>query len=123
MRGINGICYLCGREIERGNYFDASGLAVHKKCPYDWQKAKAMADRLRRATVRYENRNMKWAEDREDARMIRADVKKLNKLAYWIENGEFEKAIHTMGLLDTAVRDEIPVTVYNFVFNVPVTVG
>jgi len=55
-----------------------------------------------------------WPDDRDMIRVARQDAKKLNEAADLIKDNNFEAAYNKLEQLDTAVREEVPIEVFNF---------
>jgi uncharacterized protein YprB with RNaseH-like and TPR domain len=82
---------------------------------------KALAKELAKAIEEYDARTTKWIKDETDPeekkdseKLYKADIKKLRSILEHFNAGNFEKAFDVADNLDTAVRDEIPVKVYNY---------
>jgi hypothetical protein len=54
-------------------------------------------------------------QDIEMARMYEKDVKDLTDILNFINAGDYKSAWSTIYWVDTAVREEIPVRLYNFI--------
>ena len=66
-------------------------------------------------------RRQKWCEqamkenDLDMARMYEKDVKDLTDILNCINDGDYESAWNIIYWVDTAVRDDIPTRLYNFI--------
>lgn len=54
--------------------------------------------------------------DLEMARMYEKDVKDLTDILNFIQAGDFESAWSIIAWVDTVVREEVPVRLYNYIF-------
>jgi hypothetical protein len=68
-----------------------------------------IADRQERAEQETERRSL------DMARMYEKDVKDLTDVLNFINAGDYESAWSIIDWLDTVVREEIPVRLYNFI--------
>lgn len=55
-----------------------------------------------------------WPDDRDMIQLSKTDAKKLNDAADLISGGNFNDAYSKLERLDTAVREEVPIEVFNF---------
>ena len=66
-------------------------------------------------------RRQKWCNEEAEkqnfdmARMYEKDVKDLTDILNYIHDGDYESAWNSIYWVDTAVRDDIPVRLYNFI--------
>lgn len=87
-------------------------------------KYRVMASAVRRAANRYYKRNIKfyvehnnryYPDDKEGQKMIRDDRRDLREFAKLVNQGQIARAVKAIDRMDTAVYEEIPVRVYNYV--------
>ena len=81
---------------------------------------KAIKADIKKLTARIAQRQ-KWCneasgkQDLEMARMYEDDVKDLTDILNFINDGDFKMAWRVICRVDTAVRDDIPARLYNFI--------
>ena len=72
-------------------------------------------ERLARAIARWERQGKKWAAegDAEMAQVHAKDASDLRRLANAVKAGDYRRAANIAYRLDTIVRDQIPLRLYN----------
>lgn len=77
-----------------------------------------MAKAVRRATKRYHKKSMRmFSGDHDLEKMVYHDCIDLRNIAKLINSGSIVKAARAVYDLDTAVRDEVPVQTYNYLYD------
>ena len=85
-------------------------MNTYKAMKKDIEKLQArIADRKTRSEREYKR------GDLDMARMYEKDVKDLTDILNFINDGDYESAWSIIDLVDTVVREEIPVRLYNFI--------
>ena len=84
-------------------------MNTYKAMKTDLEKLQArIADRQERSQQEYKRRSL------DMARMYEKDVKDLTDILNFINDGDYESAWSIIEWVDTVVREEIPVRLYNF---------
>ena len=85
-------------------------MNTYKTMNTDIEKLKnRIADRKQRARLEHKRGSL------EMAGMYEKDVEDLTDILSFIQAGDYESAWSTIYWVDTAVREEIPVRLYNFI--------
>lgn len=85
------------------------------------QHYKAFTTDLTKLQARIADRQQRFQQEtkrgnREMARMYEKDVKDLTDILNFIQASDFESAWSIIDWVDTVVREEIPVRLYNYIF-------
>ena len=87
-------------------------MNTYKAMTTDIEKLKErIADRQERAEQETKRRSL------DMARMYEKDVKDLTDVLNFIQAGDYESAWSIIDWIDTVVREEVPVRLYNFIAN------
>jgi len=81
-------------------------------------EAKKYGKKMQEISLKYPSKNAKlfkgtqWEE--QDVKMIFDDAQNLYLVGLYMVQGDFDAAMGVVAELDTAVRDEIPKSIYNY---------
>lgn len=77
-------------------------------------QCKSVADRWERAAIRAHKRLLKWAEDAEMIKLAHDDLAEHMHGVKLLRKGKIVEAYNYASYMDTASREDIPVTVWRY---------
>lgn len=78
-------------------------------------RTRELADRLDRKAEQVRARNHKaWADDTDMVKYTDKDYKSYQKISELMRKGELKRAALMANMLDTNAREDLPMTVWNF---------